>query len=96
MDPSARTRKLSSQVTSAEQRLERSVATGKSAEQTISVQINGRGVVKSIEIDASAFKLSDKQVEAVGEAMVQAIDGALSKQRRRVDRELDKLTNLDR
>ncbi len=87
------TRKLRHDVDASELRLNRSVASGKGANGAVVVQLTGAGKVKQIEIDQKALSLpiSDEQVGVLGEAVAEAVEAALAKQRRRVSRELETL-----
>lgn len=92
-DPLKRAASLARDVSSAELRLGRAVATGKSEDGTVSVTLTGNGKVKSIELDGKELGLDDEQVATVGEAVAQAIEAALAKQGRKVRRELEKINS---
>jgi DNA-binding protein YbaB len=86
-----RAKTISGAVTEAESRLMRSVATGRSNEGTVTVQLSGNGKVKEVELDHEELGISEQQASAIAAAFGEATDAALAKQGRRVRRELQQL-----
>lgn len=91
MDPVARATSISRAVTEAESRLMRSVATGRSNEGVIIVQLSGNGKVKSVEIDHEELGITEEQAAQAAAAFKEATEAAMAKQGRRVRSELKKL-----
>lgn len=69
----------------------RSVATGRSGDDRVAVQLGGNGKVRSVELDHEALGITEEQAAAISSAFVEATDAALAKQGRRVRRELQKI-----
>lgn len=95
LNPSGETRSLRQEVNSAEDRLRRSSASGKNAAETITVKVSGRGQLVKVEVQADAYGLSDRRKKDLESAIAEAVNAALAKQRRRVERELSKLMSQD-
>jgi len=83
---------LSQALGSVEDRLRRSTAAGKNSAETVSARVDGQGRL-NVEIDAAAFGLDDKGKIALENAVAEAANAALAKQRRRVSKEIGKLVN---
>jgi DNA-binding protein YbaB len=86
-----RAKTISGAVTEAESRLMRSVATGRSNEGVVTVQLGGNGKVKGVELDHEALGISEELAAKIGDAFKEATEAALAKQGRRVRRELQQL-----
>jgi len=91
--PLDKTKTLSEEIVNTEAKLLRSTSAGRSTDQTVSARVSGRGQLTELEIDTEAYGLSEKKSAELAQAITEAVDAALLKQRRRVEKELNRLVD---